>query len=333
MDYVNASLVSSKLFPFPCRSYIAAQAPLPAYVSDFWHLIWERGVQLLVMLTREKEKWKDDSLVRKADRYWPEEEEGEVRIGQLRVECLSTQRQTEALGLITRRFRVRLHSGGDEGEEREVVHLHFVGWPDHGVPPHVAHFADFVDTYRQLRDAGGAAGGGGRSESDVDSDSSAKPPHSSSSTALSSSTAASSSLAPILVHCSAGIGRTGTFIAIDLLLDEIRHCGLSGAAGISPLNTVRLLRTSRPGMVQTKGQYQFIFQLIDHSITQHLTQAAAHSHTAIIDTTPAATASPHPNNHHSSSSCSPPSSHSPNAAELPEEEPVAAQPSEARTGG
>ena len=243
VDYVNASLVSSSLFSFPCRSYIAAQAPLSAYVSDFWHLLWERRVTLLVMLTREKERWKDDALVRKADRYWPEEGEGEVTIGELTVECQHTQQESE--GLIVRRFRVRSNGQGKAEEDadapaaRMLVQLHFVGWPDHGVPPHIPDFAAFVERYRSMRDAEGLP-------------------------------SSSHDLPPIAVHCSAGIGRTGTFIAIDVLLDEVRHLRQRRMrdGGVSPLNIVRLLRTSRPGMVQTKGQYQLIYQLLDHHLAR-----------------------------------------------------------------
>ena len=58
-DYVNASAVAASSFPgFPAQPYIAAQAPLPHTVADFWHMLWEQDVQLIVMLTREKERGK-----------------------------------------------------------------------------------------------------------------------------------------------------------------------------------------------------------------------------------------------------------------------------------
>ena len=242
-SYVNASSVPPSLFPqWPlCWGYIAAQAPLASFAADFWHLLWEQRVLLLVMLTRLKERWKDDVLVRKADRYWPEEGEGEAAIGQLRVQCTHTQRHTDAI--IVRRFRVRLaeqrgrSSGdgdegeeGEEGEEREVVHVQYVGWPDHGVPPDPTSFAGFFSVYRSLRECTQRA------------------------------------LHPVLVHCSAGIGRTGTFLAIDVLLDAVSH----GAPAVSVLNTVRVLRGSRPGMVQTKAQYAFVFRFIDFALQRHM---------------------------------------------------------------
>ena len=247
-SYVNASSVPPSLFPqWPlCWGYIAAQAPLASYAADFWHLLWEQRVLLLVMLTRLKERWKDDVLVRKADRYWPEEDEGEVAIGQLRVQCTHTQRHTDAV--IVRRFRVRLaergrrsgdgDGGGEEAveeeeeeeEQREVVHVQYVGWPDHGVPPDPASFAAFFSVYRSLRACTQRA------------------------------------LHPLLVHCSAGIGRTGTFLAIDVLLDAVSD----GAPAVSVLNTVRVLRSSRPGMVQTKAQYAFVFRFVDFALQRRM---------------------------------------------------------------
>ena len=275
-SYVNASLVSPQLFPFPCCAYIAAQAPLPSVFSDFWHLLWEQGVELVVMLTREKERWKggEESYARKADRYWPEEEEGEVQVGRLYIACTHTD--SSVAHVVARHFALRLEGerkagdpeGGGEGtgdeaaETRSLVHLHYTGWPDHGVPPDVASFADFFAAYRRVR--------AGRAEA----------------------------AAPIAVHCSAGIGRTGTFIAIDLLLDQIDHlthlqrphsssapstasspAASDAAASVSVLHTVRLLRQSRPGMVQTKGQYAFIYHFVAHALHERLyTQHTTASH-------------------------------------------------------
>jgi protein tyrosine phosphatase len=71
---------------------------------------------------------------------------------------------------------------------------------------------------------------------------------------------------PIVVHCSAGIGRTGTFIAIDMMLDYIRHQQQTRSP-IDIRNVVKIvagLRTCRPGMVQTDFQYSFIYQFLQH---------------------------------------------------------------------
>ena len=60
---------------------------------------------------------------------------------------------------------------------------------------------------------------------------------------------------PITVHCSAGVGRTGVFITLGVVLERMRYEGL-----IDVFNTVKMLRTQRPAMVQTEDQYQFCYR-------------------------------------------------------------------------
>merc|ERR1739838_1023694 len=74
---------------------------------------------------------------------------------------------------------------------------------------------------------------------------------------------------PIVVHCSAGIGRSGAFIVCDMICDLIRKTGQSTHIDIK--NTVQHCRKHRPGMVQTEGQYTFIYKALEvqmDSLTQ-----------------------------------------------------------------
>uniref|UniRef100_A0A1I8ACH3 protein-tyrosine-phosphatase n=1 Tax=Steinernema glaseri TaxID=37863 RepID=A0A1I8ACH3_9BILA len=65
---------------------------------------------------------------------------------------------------------------------------------------------------------------------------------------------------PIVVHCSAGIGRTGTFIVIDILINQIQRIGSNCQIDIS--NTVKMVREQRSGMVQTEHQYRFLYRAL-----------------------------------------------------------------------
>ncbi|WAQ98745.1 PTPRT-like protein, partial [Mya arenaria] len=67
--------------------------------------------------------------------------------------------------------------------------------------------------------------------------------------------------APIIVHCSAGVGRTGTFVALDNLVDEAKteEC-------VRPLQMVEALRRQRVNMVQTKDQYVYLHEALAEAL-------------------------------------------------------------------
>ncbi|MEQ2175445.1 protein tyrosine phosphatase, non-receptor type 11, partial [Goodea atripinnis] len=66
------------------------------------------------------------------------------------------------------------------------------------------------------------------------------------------------------IHLSAGIGRTGTFIVIDILIDVIREKGVD--CDIDVPKTIQMVRSQRSGMVQTEAQYRFIYMAVQHYI-------------------------------------------------------------------
>ncbi|XP_051970984.1 receptor-type tyrosine-protein phosphatase mu-like isoform X11 [Xyrauchen texanus] len=103
-------------------------------------------------------------------------------------------------------------------EIREIRQFHFTGWPDHGVPYHATGLLGFV---RRIK---------------------AKSP---------------ANAGPMVIHCSAGAGRTGCFIVIDIMLDMAEREGV-----VDIYNCVRELRSRRVNMVQTEEQYVFIHDAI-----------------------------------------------------------------------
>uniref|UniRef100_A0A9J8B022 protein-tyrosine-phosphatase n=1 Tax=Cyprinus carpio carpio TaxID=630221 RepID=A0A9J8B022_CYPCA len=103
-------------------------------------------------------------------------------------------------------------------ESRSVRHFHFTAWPDHGVPETTELLINFRHLVREHMDQ-------------------------------------YSRHSPTLVHCSAGVGRTGTFIAIDRLIFQIERDGVVDVYGI-----IHDLRMHRPLMVQTEDQYVFLNQ-------------------------------------------------------------------------
>ncbi|CAF5006457.1 unnamed protein product, partial [Rotaria sp. Silwood1] len=75
---------------------------------------------------------------------------------------------------------------------------------------------------------------------------------------------------PMIVHCSAGIGRSGATIAIDMILNRIRTEGYDTEIEIPGLITH--IRSQRSGLVQTERQYEFIYRVIEYYVEQHMKQ-------------------------------------------------------------
>ncbi|KAF5916925.1 hypothetical protein HPG69_013845, partial [Diceros bicornis minor] len=105
-----------------------------------------------------------------------------------------------------------------------VRQFHYMAWPDHGVPHSPDPLLAFWKMLRQWLDQTRGEG-------------------------------------PPIVHCSAGVGRTGTLIALDVLLRQLEREGLVG-----PFSYVKKMRESRPLMVQTEAQYVFLHQCILRSL-------------------------------------------------------------------
>uniref|UniRef100_A0A3Q3W1T4 Protein tyrosine phosphatase receptor type H n=1 Tax=Mola mola TaxID=94237 RepID=A0A3Q3W1T4_MOLML len=107
---------------------------------------------------------------------------------------------------------------------RTVKHFHFTAWPDHGVPQGTTVLIQFRELVREHIQREGTT-------------------------------------APTVVHCSAGVGRTGTLIALDVLLQQL---DTEGVVGINAF--VHKMRLSRPHMVQTESQYVFLHRCIMDSL-------------------------------------------------------------------
>ncbi|GFS80663.1 tyrosine-protein phosphatase non-receptor type 11 [Nephila pilipes] len=112
-------------------------------------------------------------------------------------------------------------------ETRTIYHYHFTAWPDHGVPSDPGCVLNFLHDVNHRQESVTQAG-------------------------------------PIIVHCSAGIGRTGTFIVIDMIVDLIKRQGLDCEIDIQ--RSIQMVRSQRSGMVQTEAQYKFVYLAVQHYI-------------------------------------------------------------------
>ncbi|KAL8180055.1 UNVERIFIED_CONTAM: protein tyrosine phosphatase, non-receptor type 11 [Gekko kuhli] len=229
----------------PKKSYIATQGCLQNTVNDFWRMVFQENSRVIVMTTKEVERGKIVFVLIK------HKAAGETSQPVLSAPCgklpaLSKcvkywpdEHALKEYGVMRVRNvkesaahdytlrELKLSKVGQGNTERTVWQYHFRTWPDHGVPSDPGGVLDFLEEVHHKQESIAESG-------------------------------------PVVVHCSAGIGRTGTFIVIDILIDIIREKGVD--CDIDVPKTIQMVRSQRSGMVQTEAQYRFIYMAVQHYI-------------------------------------------------------------------
>lgn len=243
-DYVNANFLKTSRSN---KKYIATQGPIPTTFNDFWSMVWQRDIRVIVMLTAETEGGQV-----KAHNYWNQRTYGHAHLKFLSEHraslepskihrhrpslngrrstnratssnSISSSANSESQGtpttkqvappsndnpyVIVRKFTLS-NDAHPFDRMREITQLQYSSWPDFGAPAHPAHLLGLVEqcdaVVRNIpRDEAAATG--------------PDPP----------------SQRPVLVHCSAGCGRTGTFCTVDSVVDMLKRQRISGDGGRS----------------------------------------------------------------------------------------------------
>ncbi|PWA31901.1 hypothetical protein CCH79_00006430 [Gambusia affinis] len=166
-DYINASYIKGIS---GTRAYIATQGPLPHTLVDFLRMIWEYNINVIVMSCREFEMGK-----KKCEVYWPQNQEDTFVCEAFTVHCNSEESKGD---YVTRTLRLTYRNCS-----RTLKQLHYINWPDHGVPDTIPPILDMLHEMRCYQ-----------AHDDI----------------------------PICIHCSAGCGRTGALCVIDYTWNLLR---------------------------------------------------------------------------------------------------------------
>ncbi|KAI9137526.1 protein-tyrosine phosphatase-like protein [Paraphysoderma sedebokerense] len=267
------------------RQYISTQGPLPNTFGDFWAMILQEKSRAIVMVTLEEERG-----MRKCDRYFPTSEQpnsaytrpnstsihlnllSEFRFNASPVPSTFESTFRDAYIKYLRKRYPGIHNDGirklltglsnvflrqirivrtiagvapenwQDGIESWVTYqLQFLGWPDHGVPEDPAEVVSLMEVVEFVRS--GAA--------DVE---------------FNTGVVGCTKEGPTVVHCSAGVGRSGTFITVDYVCSEIWRTILSSPNDLNAikddiiLSTVKWLRTCRVSMVQSVDQFKLCYK-------------------------------------------------------------------------
>uniref|UniRef100_A0A8C6QAR7 Tyrosine-protein phosphatase non-receptor type n=1 Tax=Nannospalax galili TaxID=1026970 RepID=A0A8C6QAR7_NANGA len=216
--YINASHIKVVVSGAEWH-YIATQGPLPHTCHDFWQMVWEQGVNVIAMVTAEEEGGRT-----KSHRYWPKlgSKHSSATYGKFKV---TTKFRTDSGCYATTGLKVKHLLSG---QERTVWHLQYTDWPHHGCPEDVQGFLSYLEEIQSVR----------RHTNSMLEGSKTRHP-------------------PIIVHCSAGVGRTGVVILSELMIYCLEH-----NEKVEVPTMLRFLREQRMFMIQTIAQYKFVYQVL-----------------------------------------------------------------------
>ncbi|KAI4904287.1 hypothetical protein NFI96_025900 [Prochilodus magdalenae] len=215
--YINANYL--KGYGGQEKAYIATQGPTVNTVGDFWRMVWQEHCPIIVMITNLEEKNEGQSAHHCIWIYVD------------RSKCTEYWPEDnviwEGIEITVKQviqaddYSLRIFTVKLDGEERNLRHYWYTSWPDQKTPDKAPPLLQLVQEVEEARRKA--------------------PPNS----------------GPTIVHCSAGIGRTGCFIATTILCEQLRREGV-----VDILRTTSQLRLDRGGMIQTAEQYQFVHHVL-----------------------------------------------------------------------
>ncbi|KAI8434402.1 hypothetical protein MSG28_012440 [Choristoneura fumiferana] len=231
-DYINANYVDGYKQK---NAFICTQGPLPKTFGDFWRMVWEQGTLVVVMTTRTVERGRV-----KCGQYFPATRDARQVHGGFAVTAEGVEQEEDytVSHLLLTDLRTE--------QTRRIWHGQYTRWPDYGVPGGggAAPVLRFLQAVRRAQQRA-------RQE-------------------LGDAWAGHSRGPPIVVHCSAGIGRTGTFLTLDICASRLAAEGRVDVRG-----AVERVRAQRAHSIQMPDQYVFChLAIIEYAVMQGYLESA-----------------------------------------------------------
>ncbi|XP_022658010.1 receptor-type tyrosine-protein phosphatase alpha-like [Varroa jacobsoni] len=223
LAYINASNIKN---PKGEVSFIATQGPTKETYEDFFCMLIEKGVKIVVTIISSI-NIEEGMQKRQCYQYWPRAVGASEPQGRFLVHLEAEFRRSS---FVNRMLKII----GPTGTTHRFNQLHYFEWKDHRIPNNPDDLISFLSVFRRAREPG---------------------------------------TIPV-VHCSAGVGRTGTFIALDFLMDS-----LQAGVRIDVAEMVKYLRSQRMLMVQTEEQYIFLYECLNTLLRRQQQQQQSNHHT------------------------------------------------------
>ncbi|XWV26833.1 hypothetical protein QJ857_gp0218 [Tupanvirus soda lake] len=219
--------------------YILTQGPLSSYINEFWTMVWDSNADTIVCLTNQYENTRS-----KFDSYFNDKMQEGYKQYTVKVNNIIKH---DGYNLVVRsiqltKYDVSYKSDPFNLNEIEIVmsneqvrlinHIQYTGWPDHGLPADVNEFLKILQVLDEVTNRKN----------------------------------------PLIIHCSAGVGRTGTLTVVLEILDMIKSVLAFNTEGIVEPDKIDIpnliinLRQYREGLVQSDEQFEFCYLAVIEGI-------------------------------------------------------------------
>ena len=216
LDGLNNNYINANHIIYDSFKYISTQSPIQETCRDFWKMVYDQKTPIIIMLT--------DFIEGKAEKYWLSQntsqqyfyDKDETEDGNPICIDVRLDNEITLTSSIFRTFHLKYND-----TFRIVYHIQYTKWGDHKTPAqpdHINNLIGHMDLFRCMGERNNQTG-------------------------------------PPILHCSAGIGRAGTFIICSIINKMKVRC-----LDINIPDIVSNLRKDRNGMVQTYAQYKFLYE-------------------------------------------------------------------------